>query len=63
MLQNINRESSRNPNTIIYTPNTEKQEHSNGNESQRNNNRITTHQKHPEQTQTQKEEIKHFKEN
>ena len=41
--QKINKESRQDPNTVINTPNTEKQEQSNWNEPQSNNNQNITH--------------------
>ena len=53
----MNKESSQiDPNTIIDTPNSEKQL-SNRNELQSNNNRNTSHTNHTEQTVTQEEEM------
>ena len=54
----MNREArQQDPNTIIDTPNTEKQEHCNGNEPKSNNNWNTTHPDHIEQRKTQKEKM------
>ena len=51
----INREPKRDTNTIVDTPNTEKQEHSNQKEPQTNDNRNITHPTHTEQIQTEEE--------
>ena len=51
--QQINRESSpQDPNTIIDTPNNEKQEHSNQNELQSNNDQNNTFKQHRTNTKT-----------
>ena len=55
--EEINRELRQDTNTIIDTPNTEKQEHSNRNEPQTNKNRNTTQPNHTEQTLTEEEEM------